>query len=109
MASIGSVFRKYHRQLSIILSLPLILMAITGTISPILEALRFESAAEFVRKVHSGKIFFGTAYLIYAVLSGLGLLGLLVTGLSMLRLSSRHKRLKIHLKSDVKILDNSRN
>ena len=103
MAKIINVFRKYHRQLSIILFLPLGLMTITGTISPILEALQLEAATQFVRKVHSGRIFFGSAYLIYAVLNGLGLLGLLVTGLSMLRLFSRPK-IKTH--SNIKILDN---
>lgn len=84
-------------------------MAITGTISPILEVLHFERAAEFVRKVHSGKIFFGSAYIIYAVLSGLGLLGLLVTGLSMLRLFGRPKSLKKYPISNVKILDKAKN
>ena len=107
MVSIISVFRKYHRQLSIILFLPLGLMTLTGTISPILEALHLESATEFVRKVHSGRIFFGSAYLIYAVLNGVGLLGLLVTGVSMLRLFSRPK-IKKHSSSEVKILNNAK-
>lgn len=108
MARILSTFRKHHRQLSIIVSLPLILMALTGTISPILEALHLERETELVRKVHSGRIFFGSAYLIYAVLNGLGLLGLLVTGLSMLRLFGRRKNLKTHLEPDVKILENAK-
>lgn len=108
MARITSVFRKYHRQLSLIVSLPLILITLTGTISPILEVLHLESAAELVRKVHSGRIFFGSAYLIYAVLSGLGLLGLLITGLSMLRLFDRSKSLKTHPRFEVKTLDKAR-
>lgn len=84
MKSITSLIRSQHRQLSIIISLPMILMSVTGIISPILELFQFASAAEFVRQVHSGKIFFGSAYSIYTVLSGLGLLGLIYTGLSML-------------------------
>ena len=108
MASIVSEFRKYHRQLSLIVFLPVMLMALTGTISPILETFHFENAAELVRKVHSGRIFFGSAYFIYTVLCGLGLLGLLVTGLSMLKLFGRPKSLKTHSRVGGKILENAK-
>lgn len=81
MASIGSAFRKYHRQLSIIFSLPLIFITLTGIVEPILKELHFKEAAEFMLEIHSGEIL-GTE-IIYSVLCGLGLLGLLVTGLSM--------------------------
>jgi uncharacterized iron-regulated membrane protein len=92
MATISSLFRKYHRQLSIMVSFPLLLMAVTGTISPILEEMHFNTAVKFIRRIHSGKIFFGSGYVVYSALSGLALLGLLVTGFSMLRPFNRRKR-----------------
>lgn len=96
MASITSLLRKYHRQLAIITAFPIILLTVTGFASPILEALGLRSIAEAVRRVHSGKIFFGTGYFLYTTMSGLGLLGLLVTGLSITRpFSPRHRVLRV--------------
>ncbi len=89
MASRESMFRKHHRKIAIIVSFPLILIALTGLLSPVLEALNFNGVAEWVRQVHSGKILLGSAYLIYTSLTALGLLWLLLTGLSMLRLFGR--------------------
>lgn len=94
MANVSSLFRKYHRQLSIMVSLPLMLMALTGTVSPILEEMHFDTAVKLIRKIHSGKIFFGSGYVVYSALSGLALLGLLVTGFSMLRMFNGRKNLK---------------
>jgi threonine/homoserine/homoserine lactone efflux protein len=85
MASRESMFRRHHRKLAVLVSLPLMLMAITGLVSPLLEALNFQSAAELVRRVHSGKILLGSAYIIYTGLTAVGLLWLLFTGLQMLR------------------------
>ena len=83
------VLRKHHRFLSMIVLLPVSLIVLTGILAPILELFHFERAAAFVRQVHSGKLFLGSAYPIYAVSSGLGLLGLLITGLGIFRLSHR--------------------
>jgi uncharacterized iron-regulated membrane protein len=93
MASQKANNRKNHHRLSIIVYIPLILMTLTGMTSPILEALQLTNAAQFVRQVHSGRIFLGSAYLIYTGLTALGLLGLLVTGFRMLRLFERPKSL----------------
>lgn len=102
MVRLGRVFRKYHRLLSAIVFLPLVLMSLTGTISPILDALQFHQATALVRQIHSGKIFFGSAYLIYAVPSGLGLLGLLVTGLNLLGRFTAPSRINLKVAHRVK-------
>ncbi len=76
-----TLFRKYHRQLSILTLLPIFLITVTGIAIPIADELKFEGLAKFMTQVHSGA-FFGSD-LAYSVLSGLGLLGLLVTGVTM--------------------------
>lgn len=81
MNKLFSLFRKYHRQLSIITLLPMILVTITGIVIPILEELHFEKAASFMAKLHTGQVF--GSDLIYCVLIGSGLLGLIVTGVTM--------------------------
>lgn len=81
MIRIGSLFRKYHRQLSILTLLPIFLIAVTGIAIPVFEELGIEGLPEFMTKVHSGAVF--GSDLVYSVLSGLGLLGLLVTGVTM--------------------------
>jgi hypothetical protein len=76
------VFRKYHRQIAIIIFLPLILTVITGIGYTIFDGwLGQEQIAEFLLKVHTFD-FLGLGK-IYPLLNGLGLIGLLVTGLSM--------------------------
>lgn len=89
MARIVSAFRKYHRQLSVILFLPLFLITLTGIALPLSEKLHNEAVSELIRKLHSGE-FFGSD-LVYSVLVGLGLLGLLITGLSLTGLFGRRR------------------
>jgi hypothetical protein len=75
-------FRRYHHQIAIALSLPLFLSAITGigyTIAD--EWLHQIELATFILNIHTLQIFRLQA--IYPLLTGLGLLGLLITGLSM--------------------------
>jgi hypothetical protein len=84
-----TIFRKYHRVLSILVCLPLAVMALTGTISPILEALQLEQATALIRRIHSGRIVLGSTYPVYTGVTGLALLGLLATGLSLFK---RYKR-----------------
>jgi len=81
MNRIFSLFRKYHRQLAIVTLLPLILVTITGIVIPILEELHLPQAASLMSKLHTGQIF--GSDLIYCVPIGLGLLGLIVTGITM--------------------------
>ncbi|MBW4518660.1 MAG: peptidase [Scytolyngbya sp. HA4215-MV1] len=76
-------FRKYHRTLAIIVSLPLLLTVLTGMITTILRewSLNTGISSKIFLKIHTGEIFHLQA--IYPILNGLGLIGLLVTGLSM--------------------------
>lgn len=89
-SDVSSLFRKYHRQLSILTLLPIFLITVTGIVIPIAEELGNEELAEFMTKLHSGNVF--GSDLVYSVLAGLGLLGLLVTGLTMTGLLPRKKR-----------------
>lgn len=76
------LFRKYHRSLAIILSLPILLTIITGIGYTIFdEWFEQENIAEFMLQIHTMKILHLEK--IYPLLNGLGLIGLLITGLSM--------------------------
>lgn len=81
MRRVLATFRKYHRQLSIITLLPMIVVTITGIVIPILESMGMEQTASFLSKVHTGQVF--GSDLVYCVLIGMGLLGLIVTGSTM--------------------------
>jgi hypothetical protein len=88
MNSFTRVFRKYHRRLAIIMCLPLLITVLTGISYPILgDWLHLDNLAGFILQVHSGSIFGLEA--VYPVLNGLGLAGLLVTGMSMTNLFRR--------------------
>jgi hypothetical protein len=75
-------FRRYHRQIAIALCLPLFLSAITGigyTIAN--EWLKQADLAGLLLSIHTLEIFHLEA--IYPLFNGLGLLGLLITGITM--------------------------
>ncbi|BAY07874.1 peptidase [Calothrix sp. NIES-2098] len=75
-------FRKYHRQIAIILCLPLFLSVLTGMSFTIAhEWLHQDELGEFLLHIHTLEIFHLEK--IYPLLNGLGLIGLLITGLSM--------------------------
>lgn len=75
-------FRKYHRTLAIILCLPLILTVLSGMGYIIFDDwFGQEDIAHFLMEIHTFE-FLGLEK-IYPVLNGLGLIGLLVTGLTM--------------------------
>lgn len=79
---LGSAFRRYHRQLAIVMCLPLALTIVSGMAYPLFsEWLSLNNVAGFLIQVHSGRIFGLQG--IYPFLNGLGLAGLLVTGMSM--------------------------
>lgn len=82
-------FRKYHRILAIIIALPLSLTVLTGMIATIVREWPIETGipASLLLKIHTGEIFHLEA--IYPILNGLGIIGLLVTGLSMSSLFSK--------------------
>jgi len=68
--------------------LPLTLTIITGTAYPILDGwLSLHKVSGFILKIHSGSVFGLDA--IYPIFNGLGLMGLLITGLSMTSLFSK--------------------
>jgi len=76
-------FRKYHRILAIAISIPLTLTVLTGMIVTIVREWSIATglSSSFLLSIHTGEIFHLQA--IYPILNGLGLIGLLVTGLSM--------------------------
>lgn len=86
------VFRKYHRILAIIIALPLTLTVLTGMLTTVVKEwpINTEISARLLLKVHTGEIF--NLQAIYPILNGLGIIGLLVTGLSMSGLFGRRKQ-----------------
>jgi uncharacterized iron-regulated membrane protein len=83
-------FRKYHRFLAIIMTLPLALTILTGlgyTLSE--DWLHLENLGEFLIGLHTGEIF-GLEE-IYPILNSLGAIGLLITGITMTGLMRRKR------------------
>lgn len=75
-------FRKYHRIIAIAACIPLILTVITGIGITIFDQwLEQEEISEFLLELHTLEILHLQG--IYPILNGFGLVGLLVTGLSM--------------------------
>lgn len=75
-------FRKYHRSIAIAASLPLILTVLSGMGITIFEEwFGQDEIARFFFKLHTLELF--GLEKIYPFLNGLGLVGLLVTGLTM--------------------------
>jgi hypothetical protein len=84
-------FRKYHRVLATILCLPLALTVLTGMATTMVGewSLNLGLSRSLLLGLHSGEIFHLQA--IYPILNGLGLVGLLVTGMSMTSLFKTKK------------------
>jgi len=82
---INRAFRKYHRTLAIVLCLPLLLTVLTGMATTMSAewSLNLGVSRSFILKLHTGEIFNLQGF--YPILNGLGLLGLLITGISMSR------------------------
>ena len=76
-------FRKYHRTIAIALCLPLLLTVLTGVAVTLVGewSLSLGLSRSFLLKLHTGELFHLES--VYPLLNGLGLLGLLVTGISM--------------------------
>jgi hypothetical protein len=91
-------FRKYHRLIAIVSCLPLILSAVTGiSITIVDEWFHQPVLGAYLIKIHTLD-FFGLGA-IYPILNGLGLIGLIATGLSMTGLfpkRNRHKQIGNH-------------
>ncbi|GAB4436985.1 MAG: hypothetical protein OHK0035_24680 [Cyanobacteria bacterium J069] len=78
------VFRKYHRLLAIAICFPLGLTVLSGIAATLVEEWGLGGgliSRSFLLSVHTGEIFHLEA--IYPLLDGVGLMGLLVTGLTM--------------------------
>ncbi|MUG91278.1 peptidase [Scytonema sp. UIC 10036] len=89
-------FRKYHRTIGIIICLPLILTVLTGMLTTIVKEWPVYTgiSSNLLLKIHTGEILHLEA--IYPILNGLGLIGLLVTGMSMSGLFDRKRRRNIN-------------
>jgi hypothetical protein len=88
--NLNRAFRKYHRYIAIAVSLPLILTVLTGLGYTIFDELfEIEGAGRFFMGLHTMSILHLEG--IYPLLNGLGLIGLLVTGLSMTGLLRKRK------------------
>jgi hypothetical protein len=76
-------FRKYHRILAPIIFLPLILTTITGMAATMTAEwqLNLGISRHLLLDIHTGEIFHLQS--VYPILNGLGVIGLLVTGISM--------------------------
>lgn len=77
------LFRKSHRFLAPIVALPILLTVITGILITMIRewSIGLGVPASILLKIHTGEFLHLEA--IYPLLNGVGLLGLLVTGLSM--------------------------
>jgi hypothetical protein len=76
-------FRKYHRVLAGIVALPLILTTITGILVTMVAEwkLNFGISRSLILSLHNGELFHLEG--IYPILNGMGLIAMIVTGLSM--------------------------
>jgi hypothetical protein len=78
----NKVFRKYHRQIAIICCLPIALTILSGIGYTVLDdILHIKGMGDLMMKIHTMS-FLGLDK-IYPILNGIGLIGLLVTGLTM--------------------------
>lgn len=79
----NQIFRKYHHVLAVIICLPLFLTTVSGVMYTILdEWFENSSLSKFLLGIHTMEILHLEG--IYSVLNGVGVLGLLITGLSMI-------------------------
>ena len=76
-------FRKYHRIIGIIVCVPLLLTVLTGMLATVVKEwpINIGLSSQLMLEIHTGEIFHLQA--IYPILNGFGLIGLLVTGMSM--------------------------
>jgi hypothetical protein len=88
-----NTFRKYHRLIATLFCLPLLFTALTGISIAIADTwLHQEELVGFLITVHTLQIFKLDA--IVPVLNGLGLIGLVATGVSMTGLFAKRRQPK---------------
>jgi hypothetical protein len=85
------LFRQYHRKIAIVLCLPLLLTVLTGMGYTMVGewSLNLGLSRSQMMKLHTGELFHLQG--IYPILNGIGLIGLLVTGLSMSNVFKKRK------------------
>lgn len=86
---INRLFRKYHRWLAIAFTIPLFITIITGIGFSIAKAMHQRQLAEVLIHIHTLEIF-GLGE-VFPIINGLGLLGLLVTGIYMTSLFKQRR------------------
>ncbi|MBD2098827.1 peptidase [Trichocoleus sp. FACHB-591] len=93
MNRLNRLVRQYHRKIALVSALPLLLTVLTGMAYTILvEWFQQGAIAPTILSLHNGEIFRLGG--IYPILNGLGLLGLLATGLPMSSLFSKRRTQK---------------
>ncbi len=87
-------FRKLHRKIAPILFIPLFLTASTGVIYRVGRNWfgMSRDIGEFFLDIHQGEFLGDALSSIYVLLVGLGLIGLIVTGLTMIRLKQKKRQ-----------------
>ncbi len=83
------LFRRYHRWLAIVCALPLLLTVVTGMTFPIAKALHQRQLAGFLIHLHTLETFGLDGF--FPIINGLGLLGLLITGIYMTSLVRKQR------------------
>jgi hypothetical protein len=81
--------RTIHRKLAPIMLLPLSLTVITGVIFQAIEVLELDVKKGLLMEIHTGEIFHLEK--VYPFLNGLGVIVLIVTGISMINLFPKKK------------------
>ena len=86
------LFRKYHRAIALITAIPIFLTVVTGMAVTFIRewGINLGLTPSLLLKLHTGEVFHLEA--IYPILNGVGLIGLLVTGLSMSGMFDRKPR-----------------
>jgi hypothetical protein len=75
------LFRKYHRWLAIVFALPLLTTILMGITFPIARSFNQRQLAGLLIHIHTLEIF--GLETIFPIINGVGLLGLLITGIYM--------------------------
>jgi Protein of unknown function (DUF3153) len=83
MIQLKRSFRKYHRRLAPIIFLPLALTTLTGMATTTTAEWKWNLgiSRSLLLEIHTGEIFHLQG--IYPILNGLGVVGLLITGIMM--------------------------
>lgn len=84
------IFRKYHRWLAIVFALPLLTTILSGVLFPVARSLHQRSLAGFLIHIHTMEILGLES--VFPVVVGIGLMGLLVTGIYLTSLFRDRRR-----------------